>query len=94
MNLIELLASSTFLKMNAFIILNNFYDNDIPMKAGCMVQIGPTDTAPPYLGSPCRASVGTRENILRQATFLTPFLHSLLPCADGATTLSLLDPWL
>ncbi len=36
-------------------------------------QIGPTDTAPPCLGSPPRA-LFQRGNTLRQATFLSPFL--------------------
>ncbi len=67
----------------------------ILMKAEYMAMhaclIGPTDTAPPCLGSHHQGCVGTRGNSLRQETFLPPFLHSILV---GVTTLFHLDPWL
>ncbi len=41
-----------------------------------------------------RASIGTRMNVVRQATFLPLFLHSLFVGAIGATTFRHLDPQL
>ncbi len=55
-------------------------------------QMDPTYTAPLTTGSPHHVYFGTRENTLRQATFLRLFLHCLLVDAVGATTLSHLDP--
>ncbi len=53
-------------------------------------QIGPADTTHPLAWDRLTGSVSEQEgNILRQATFLPPFLYPLLVCSDGATTLSL-----
>ncbi len=45
------------------------------------------NTAPPCPGSPHQANVEQGENVLGQATFLPPFLHCLLACVEGGTTL-------
>ncbi len=52
-------------------------------------QIGPTDTAPPCLGSPQWVCVVTREERFGAGNISVPISPLLLKYVDGATTLSL-----
>ncbi len=52
-------------------------------------QIGPTDTAPPCLGSPHQGCIMTRGKRFEAGNLSAPISPLLLKCMDGASTLSL-----